>query len=295
MSVRALRWVVNDDDPTTLQALLVRLGPDASGALEQGRVFVDGRRTTDPRLRLRTGQVVSLAAPRRAPELEQVKILDERGGLLAAAKPAAISTEPDRRGTDSLCSRVAALRGLALSDVHALSRLDLGVSGVVLLAIDAAARRHALREREQGRIVRRYVAIAAAAPAEVRGEWQTPVDDRPASTRYACVATAPGGALLAFQPETGRMHQLRVHASRAGAPLLGDHAYGGPRRSVLADGAVIELGRIALHAAAVSLPDPAGDVWRVSAPVPDDLLALWQRLGGSAAAWERALGEDLFG
>src|SRR6185503_6812431 len=149
------------------QALLARFGSDAAGALEQGRVFVDGRRTIDPKFRLQSGQIVSLAAPRRGQAADQVRILDERDGLLAAYKPAGISSEPDRRGTESLCSRAAALRGL--SEVHALSRLDYGVSGVVLLATSAAGRRHATLAREQGRIARRYVGIAASAPAEQRG------------------------------------------------------------------------------------------------------------------------------
>jgi 23S rRNA pseudouridine1911/1915/1917 synthase len=295
MTQRALRWVVNDDDPTTLQALLARFGSDAEGALEQGRVFVDGRRTIDPKFRLQSGQVVSLAAPRRGQAADQVRILDERDGLLAAYKPAGISTEPDRRGTESLCSRAAALRGLLPADVHALSRLDYGVSGVVLLATTAAGRRHATLAREQARIARRYVGIAAASPAEQRGIWQTPVDERPASTRYACIEAAPGAALLAFEPKTGRMHQLRVHAARAGAPLLGDHNYGGPRRSVLADGSVLEFSRVALHAAEVSLPDLAGAAWHVSAPIAEDLLALWQQLGGTDEAWERALAAELSG
>jgi 23S rRNA-/tRNA-specific pseudouridylate synthase len=242
---------------------------------------------------LQSGQVVSLAAPRHGQPADQVRILEEREGLAAAYKPAGISTEPDRRGTESLCSRASALLGLLPADVHALSRLDYGVSGVVLLATTAAGRRHATLAREQGHIVRRYVGIAASAPAEQRGIWQRPVDERPASTRYACMESAPGRALLAFEPGTGRMHQLRVHAAGAGAPLLGDHTYGGPRRSVLADGSVIEFARVALHAARVTLPDLAHDTWRVSAPVADDMLALWQQLGGSDEAWERALSEEL--
>jgi 23S rRNA-/tRNA-specific pseudouridylate synthase len=295
VSTRALRWVVTDDDPSTLAGLLLRLGGAAEGALEQGRVFVDGRRANDPTLHLQTGQVVSLEAPRRGQGADRVRILDERDGLLAAYKPAALSTEPDRRGNDSLTSRVAALRKLALSEVHALSRLDHGVSGVVLLAIDAAARRHATLAREQGKILRRYVAIAQGAPAEPRGIWKTPVGDRGASTRFACVESASGCTLLALEPITGRMHQLRVHASRAGAPLLGDNRYGGPRRRVLTDGSVIELGQIALHAATVSMPDPSGHAWRVEALVADDLLLLWEQIGGTRDAWTEALNDELFG
>ena len=102
-------------------------------------------------------------------------------------------------------------------------------------------------------------------------------------THYAVVALAPPYALLALSPVTGRTHQIRVHASHAGAPLLGDRAYGGPARATLPSGRVLAFDRIALHAARVTL-----DGTVIESPVPEKLRALWLALGGDGAAWEKA-------
>jgi 23S rRNA-/tRNA-specific pseudouridylate synthase len=101
-------------------------------------------------------------------------------------------------------------------------------------------------------------------------------------------ATARTPALLTLTPVTGRTHQLRAHAASAGAPLLGDPSYGGPRRARLASGRVLPLSRVLLHAAWVELELDAERV-RVTAPLPPDFVATWEILGGEAAALERAL------
>jgi 23S rRNA pseudouridine955/2504/2580 synthase/23S rRNA pseudouridine1911/1915/1917 synthase len=108
-----------------------------------------------------------------------------------------------------------------------------------------------------------------------------------AQTRYAVVAsTARGEAMLALAPLTGRTHQLRVHAAHAGAPLLGDRAYGGPARVTLPTGRVLEPGRIALHAALVVVPRGGGAPLVAASPIPVELTSLWSALGGDPAAWE---------
>jgi 23S rRNA-/tRNA-specific pseudouridylate synthase len=98
--------------------------------------------------------------------------------------------------------------------------------------------------------------------------------------------TRDGAAVLALAPVTGRTHQIRVHASNAGVPLVGDVAYGGAARLTLASGRVIAPGRVALHAARVVVPDERGEPMVFAAPVPTELVELWSSLGGEPAAWE---------
>ncbi len=95
-----------------------------------------------------------------------------------------------------------------------------------------------------------------------------------------------GPALLALAPLTGRTHQIRVHAAHAGAPLVGDRAYGGPMRMTGPSGHVLEPRRIALHAARVVVPDEGGRPLLLASPVPSALGDLWSNLGGDPAAWE---------
>jgi 23S rRNA-/tRNA-specific pseudouridylate synthase len=94
--------------------------------------------------------------------------------------------------------------------------------------------------------------------------------------------------LLSVDPLTGRTHQIRIHASDAGAPLVGDRDYGGPTRIVLPNGTIVSPSRIALHAARVVVPGPQGEI-EARAPVPTELAELWSRIGGDPAAWARAV------
>lgn len=306
MTTPRRRWIV-DVDGIALDELVQRMDPGAVRAVAEGRVFVDDRRVVDPRHTLQRGARVEIYAERRAQG--DVQILAEQGGLVAVSKPALLATEPDRSGGRvTLLSEAARLLGCAARDLHALSRLDVGVSGVVLLA----------RQRSAGGVEpphasrRRYVAIAQAAPAQPCGTWTSPIERggrgaRLAETRYAVLralpdrgflATGPprsplAPALLGLAPVTGRSHQLRIHAARAGAPLLGDRAHGGSPRLLAPDGAVIELGRIALHALAVEVTPASGAPFRARAPVSPELVLLWKRLGGDDPDFEPAERENL--
>jgi 23S rRNA-/tRNA-specific pseudouridylate synthase len=131
-------------------------------------------------------------------------------------------------------------------------------------------------------VVKRYFAIAAGAqlPAafesrarlEHRGRV---VDPRAAHTRGRTLARwEPNGSLLELEPVTGRRHQLRLHCTQLGAPLLGDRAYGGATRIVEANGGVLSLDRIALHAFALDGPGLS-----VRSPLPDELVECLRRLG----------------
>jgi 23S rRNA-/tRNA-specific pseudouridylate synthase len=152
--------------------------------------------------------------------------------------------------------------------------------------------------------------LAHEAPEPPAGEWHWAIDRDPRDARrrvalppqagrgdaatslYQLLASPPSAALLLLRPQTGRTHQLRVHASAAGVPLLGDRHYGGQTQRVLPDGRVLRAGRVMLHCARVRLPNFAArsgaELLTIDATVPDDFMELWQKLGGDPAALEPA-------
>jgi 23S rRNA-/tRNA-specific pseudouridylate synthase len=181
---------------------------------------------------------------------------------------------------------------------HATSRLDSQVSGLVTFALTREANRHLLDARRAGTYERVYLGITICRMCDDEGEWTWPISidprnpkrrvaglgrgERQACTRYEATARAGHATLLRLEPRTGRTHQLRVHAAKAGAPLFGDHFYGGERRRVLSDGSVVTARRVMLHCARVSFPSPSGpERIEISAPVRADMLRVWLALGGA--------------
>jgi tRNA pseudouridine32 synthase / 23S rRNA pseudouridine746 synthase len=211
--------------------------------------------------------------------------------VVVVDKPAGIATEPDRDRQTSLRDLVAAWvegrDGGSARMPHAVSRLDTNVSGAVTFALTELGMRKAAAAKEHGHIARRYVAITAAI-GDAGGSWSAPVQNKPALTRWQRIATTDGRAsLLLLVPETGRTHQLRIHASSGGAAIFGDGRYGGKSTVADSSGRVRRVDRVLLHAAAVHVPfglpnDPPGFV---VAPIPEIMRDVWQSLDGAAEAW----------
>lgn len=293
------RSLVADRD-AALGEFLEQLGADAEAALADGRLFIGRKRARSSKDRVRKAELLVIHAPRAI--AEGARLLTTHDDVVAAFKPAGMPTIPDHRGArGSLLDLMQKETSLSL---HTTSRLDLGVSGVVLFAASEEAARRLAQARDQGLYRRRYVAIATRSPSPERGLWSSPIgrapnprqrriggpSATPAETRYRTVDEAPSGhALLALEPQTGRTHQLRLHSSHAGCPLLGDGVYGGPTRLVSATGAVKKLTRISLHCAWVEVPEASGELWWIEAPIPEELLAIWRALGGRERAWSEAV------
>lgn len=301
-------WIVRPGDGATVAEVLRRAGVPPT-AIEEGRVFVAKRRATRPDQAVRVGDAIRIGPPPLASA--EVELVFEGQGLVGCVKPAGLPTVPDHAGAShSLVALVAKQLGKKTSALRVTSRLDRDVSGVVLFALDDAAEERLRQARAAGTYERRYVALAAG-ELQGGGVWGAPIgraknprlraisgaDAKPARTEWRAVARAAGlvaspargaaGAgvvtLVAVSPITGRTHQIRLHASSAGAPLLGDRDYGGPGRLTLANGRVIALPRIALHAARVRV---AGVT--VEAEVPAELAQAWEAIGGAAGAWSEA-------
>lgn len=300
MSAPLFRWVAAASLP--LARLLAEHG--LSNALREGRVFVDGKRSVGD-AELAAGAVVEVFAPRPRADIE---ILSETDDVFAVHKPAALPTEPDRQGADCVLAQLAQRLRVEPQGLFAISRLDVGVSGVLLVTLGSRSRERLLAARAQGNLQRRYVAVASGAPTPAEGDWRDPLGKakggkraaggeaaQQAHTRYRLVGSAgaalPGGqpcALLALSPVTGRTHQLRAHAAAHGAPLLGDRKYGGPPRMTGPDGSVHAFSQILLHAAWVEW-GAAGQRRRVTSEPVAALVEAWLALGGELAALQRAL------
>ncbi|MEZ4370741.1 MAG: RNA pseudouridine synthase [Polyangiaceae bacterium] len=290
---------------------------DLREALREGRVFLDGRRlaeATELAATITAGQRLELGA--RAYNTDEApRVLEERWGLLAVYKPSGLASEPDQRSNDSLLERVEGSLGQRL---HALSRLDAQVSGVMLLATEAG-RKVAAELMASGAIERRYVGLAGSGLEPESGTWRGAIgaasepqrqrgkrrvggrDAKPAVTHYWTLQRLPETAAalqvrrgrerlelrpawLHFSLETGRTHQIRVHCAHAGVSLLGDGPYGGAAAVILPRGNVLELERIGLHALGVSVKH-GGGTWRVDCPPPQTLEEWWSAFGGEPLDW----------
>jgi tRNA pseudouridine32 synthase/23S rRNA pseudouridine746 synthase len=203
-------------------------------------------------------------------------ILAEGRSWLVIDKPAGLPVEPPRSGIESLSDLLGRYPPGRPQPVH---RLDQDTSGCLLLARRRPALRRLMRAFEERRVAKLYWAIVANAPAAAAGLIDAPLAKRsspaggwrivpdargrPARTRWRVLGRADGLALLALEPETGRTHQLRVHATLLGpgAAILGDGVYGATHAAGLM-----------LHARGLAFPDSdAADrepMIQVTAPVP---------------------------
>lgn len=237
-----------------------------------------------------------------------ISVLHRDSELLVLFKPSGLATTSPT-GENCLTEYARVLDPDA-SKLHASSRLDAEVTGAVTFARTPSAIAGLTSARKEGRYERFYLGLAARAPEPGQGEWSWAIDHDPrdprrrialphakpgqgvaAQTVYRSLSAQPSAALLLLLPQTGRTHQLRVHAAQAGVPLLGDRHYGGEAQRVLGDGRVLRAARVMLHCARVRLPDLAGRTagkLTVDAPVPDDFRSLWLQLGGAAELLEPA-------
>ncbi len=221
-------------------------------------------------------------------------------------KPAGmLTTSPKDRPKDRALADIARDARLKAKKMHATSRLDRGVSGALTLAKSAWAISAALEARATKQYKRRYLGLARPRPEHSwvqgqQGRWEEAIGIAPrdrtlriidtgdprikgvreAATRFEVLSLRDDVLVLALYPETGRTHQLRVHAAHAGLPLWGDRPYGGAVRHTFSDGRVHALHRPMLHCQSVRICTTKGTV-EAEAPVPDEMLSFWQALGGT--------------
>lgn len=240
-----------------------------------------------------------------APARLDIPVLYEDDDLLAVEKPAGLVTHPAYKHPNGTLSDsvFALLEARGEERPWLLHRLDRETSGVVLFAKTVEARRAVVRQFEQHRVRKWYVAVVVTIGilTPERGILEAPlrrdptdrrrtmVDDmgRPAATRYEVLAARDRYALVLAEPLTGRTHQIRAHMAHLGAPLLGDARYieavnasyaaSDETRRLASAG---EAPRVMLHAWRIGIVHPTMRVpFEVMAPLPHDMLAVAHHLG----------------
>ncbi|WP_338753582.1 RluA family pseudouridine synthase [Bacillus sp. FJAT-52991] len=178
-----------------------------------------------------------------------LSIVFEDAYVLVVAKPAGMNTIPSREHpAGSLANALISYyeqQGIEAT-VHIVTRLDRDTSGLVLIAKHRHIH-HLFSEMQKQRLVSRsYVALASGLFSSTVGVIEQPIgrketsiierevreDGQYACTRYELIHQYKTFAQVRLKLETGRTHQIRVHLSHIGHPLLGDDLYGGPMENI---------------------------------------------------------------
>jgi len=272
--------------------------------IKAGQATLDGR-AVQPRQKVRGGEAIevvpSVGPDTLAHRAEDIPldIVFEDASLLVINKPAGLVVHPGSGnwyGTllNALLRHAPALAGIPRAGI--VHRLDKDTSGLLVVARTLPAQADLVRQLQARSVKREYLAVAHGRIAR-DGKVDAPIGRHPvkrtkmavvargrqAVTHYQVLERYANTTLLRCRLETGRTHQIRVHLSSLGHPLVGDPAYG-KRNSGIA------FPRQALHAERLGLLHPTSRkemTWQAKPPA--DLQELIAELRGEAPAGHSSL------
>ena len=236
---------------------------------------------------------------------DPLPILSEDADLVAVNKPAGLATIPGRAEVDSVLESLAEqlhlpCKGTADPRVRVVHRLDKETSGVLLFTKHVDAQRHLSHQFQNNTIEKEYLALVRGRPKTDEGEIDAALGPHPTSPKRVIVSKQGRPArtlwriehryrdmaLLRVFPKTGKTHQIRVHLSHIGLPLVIDPLYN-PRapnglmlshfkRDYRASRGEEErplIARLTLHAEKLRFEHPNGQRIELIAPLPKDFRA----------------------
>jgi 23S rRNA pseudouridine1911/1915/1917 synthase len=251
--------------------------------LREGLVAVDGV-VVNSKYTPRGGEMVALLElPATAtPVVPKLPILYEDDDVLVIDKPAGLLVHASESGklqpTVAAFARAHGVRDNDAARPGIVHRLDRDTSGVMVLAKTLAAKADLQRQFKNRRVGKTYIALVRGHLSQAEAIINLPIGrdrtrplrravvpgGRLATTQYRVVAEYPGATLVEIDLHTGRTHQIRVHFSHIGHPILGDALYGD---TVPTPG----LPRQFLHASQLALQLPSGRPMSFRSPLPLDL------------------------
>ncbi len=291
--------------------------------IDQGRVLVDGV-AKKPSYRLESGATVEVKIP--PPPLPGVEaenialdILYEDADLAVVNKPAGMIVHPGA-GADTGTLVAALLHrygGKGLSTVGGplrpgiVHRIDKGTSGALLIARTDMAHLKLVEDFRERRIEKTYVALLHGKLKGESGRIELPIardlrrrsrmtarrrEGRQARTDWRLRLRAGDYLFIEADLYTGRTHQIRVHFSALGCPVVGDTVYGAPRRERIGAGSLPEMERNFLHAARIAFTHPkSGKRIECRAPLSPELVSYLQVVGRATNADPGAIDAALRG
>lgn len=257
-----------------------------------------------PGYRLRPGDHVEVSFPAPEPlhldpETVTFEIVHEDPWLIVVNKPAGVVVHPAPghftgtlvHGLLAHCRDLSGIGGVMRPGI--VHRLDKDTSGLMVVAKNDEAHAFLSRQFKAGEVQKRYVALVHGVPREERGEICLPIGRHPVRRKEMSVQPAKGRAattlwekveeqagffsLLRVSPKTGRTHQIRVHLSHIGYPIVGDPVYGYRRswwkkRFPEDPEALNRIERQMLHAGTLGFVHPQDRAYReFTAPIPSDM------------------------
>lgn len=223
-------------------------------------------------------QLFDLDQKKPKPFLLSLEVIYEDDDLAVINKPAGIVVSGNQYRTieNALSSNLApSPLPDALKWPKPTHRLDQATSGLLLIAKTMLARVHLGQQFEEKTIFKRYRAICMG-QLPLNGQIDRPIAEKQAITRFQVVFYSPSIknghlSLLDLYPLTGRTHQLRIHLSEMGYPILGDKIYG-------QEGLILKSKGLFLSAVEISFSQPrTGKRLNISLPDPDKFKALLDR------------------
>jgi len=283
----------------------------AKKLIEGGSILLDQRRTK-PSAHLKEGDIVSVTLPEPEPlalkpELLPLAVLYEDSSIIVIDKPPGMVVHPaygNPSGTlvNALlfyCKDLAGINGVLRPGI--VHRLDKDTSGVMVVAKDDEAYQELTKQFKNRTVEKVYCAIAYGHFPEEEGVIDSAIGRHPsqrkrmstrtkkgrsAITRWKVIERLTGFTFLEIFPQTGRTHQIRVHLSSVGHPILGDPLYGrrgrlGTIHDPVLKECVRRMNRQALHAQRLGISHPrTGERIQFVSPIPQDMKEVleWLRL-----------------
>ena len=228
-------------------------------------------------------------------------ILFEDEDIIVLNKPPGINVHPgDHKTTEVsiielISDYLTSRKKEGLFDTALVHRLDRDTSGVLLIAKNRISLNILLEELQGHEMQKEYLAICIGTPTKIRDSIRLPLLRREvekwakvivsesgqnAITHYAQIASRKWISVLRVTLETGRMHQIRVHLSEIGCPVLGDRSYGVRiARAYSQTAEAVRVTRQLLHASCLSFHHPRTNVlMKISSPIPWDMQTILSTL-----------------